>query len=226
MKKRLIFILLVFSIIFITGCAVEEVPEEIIETPEEDEPLGMLAVHECTEQEKQAEICPDNYEPVCGMVDNNIRCITAPCASTDAKTYSNGCQACAAQAFSHYQGECLDQLFVVCQDTVTGFDPVEFAEKNNGICVDICPGNYDPYMTQIGIELCIEHYGVEEIEEWKICKRSSGSCNCVKAGETTRSEQIDDAKYRCVPDIYAERLLFTSGQDKIDENGQRYASIA
>jgi len=48
----------------------------------------------------------------------------------------------------------------------------------------------------------------------------------VKAGETTRREQIDDAKYRCVPDIYAERLLFTSGQDKTDENGQRYVSIA
>lgn len=191
-----------------------------------EEPSKEADFHECTQEEKQADICTLDYTPVCGLTDNNIRCITTPCASTDAKTFSNGCSACSAQALGYYQGSCDDQQFVVCGETVTGFDPVEFAQSNGGICVDTCPGNYDPFVTQIGITLCIPHYGVEEISQWEECSRSSNTCNCVRTYETTREEQIENAPYRCVPELYAQRLLFRGGQDSLDENGQQSVIIA
>lgn len=166
------------------------------------------------------------YDPVCGLVDNGVRCVTEPCRSVDAVTFGNGCAACADQAQGYYPGACADQTFVVCRETATGFSAEEFAEDTGGICVDACPGNYDPFTTQIGVELCIPHYGVEEIQQWQTCGRSSDSCNCVKATETTRGEQIDNAQHRCVPDRYAERLLFRSGQDRLDENGEQSVAIA
>jgi len=182
--------------------------------------------HECTAEEKQAEICQMIYSPVCGMVDNGIRCIKAPCPSINATTFANGCVACSAQAYGHYEGACEDNTFVVCQATQTGFDPVQFAQDSKGICVEVCPGNYDEYVTQTGISLCIRHYGVDEIGQWDTCERSSESCDCVKAYETTTGDAIDDAQYRCVPEQYAERLLFRGGTDRLDENGQQSVMIA
>jgi hypothetical protein len=182
--------------------------------------------HECTEEERQAEACTLEYSPVCALVDNNIRCITAPCASTDAVTSGNSCTACADKAYGYYEGECKDLVFVVCQETLTGFDPVRFAKDSGGICVDICPGNFDPYTTQTGIELCITHYGVEEISKWKTCERSTETCECTKTYETTKGEPIQDAEYRCVPKHYADRLIFRGGLDRLDENGERSVVIA
>lgn len=121
---------------------------------------------------------------------------------------------------------CEDQQFVVCKDTITGFDPEKYAKDNNGICVDSCPEKFDPFTTQIGIQLCIPHYGEKEIEAWETCEKSSDTCNCVKAYETTDEKQIEDAEYRCVPEDYAERLVFRAGIDRIDENGEQSVMIA
>lgn len=178
---------------------------------------------ECT---TRPNACTKIYQPVCGITDNDVRCVTQPCASTDAVDYGNKCVACSSGAYGYYEGTCSDNLFVVCQETTTGFDPVEFARENNGICVDICPGNYDPYTTQTGIQLCIKHYGIDEIEEWEICERSSENCDCVKTYETTRGQMIDDPNYRCVPARYAQRLIFRAGIDRLDENGDRSVVIA
>ena len=194
-----------------------EVIDEVIEEP---------ASAEFTACESVPELCTMDYNPVCGIIDNGIRCITEPCQSTDANTYSNGCGACSARALGHYPGACEDQLFVVCKETTTGFNAEEFAQNAGGICVDICPGNYDGYGTQIGVEVCIQHYGEKEIAQWEVCTKSTNSCNCVKAVETTDNQPIDYAKYRCVPEQYAERLLFRSGMDRLDENGQQSVAIA
>lgn len=185
-----------------------------------------MAFHECTDEEKQAEICTLQYDPVCGLKDNGIRCITAPCPSLNAITFGNGCIACSNSSNGYYNGECNNLEFVVCKETITGFDPVEYALNNDGICVDICPGNYDEYTTQIGISLCIEHYGIEEISRWQICSQSSSECECAKAYETTSGENILNASYRCVPKRYADRLLFRSGLDTLDENGEQSVAIA
>jgi hypothetical protein len=182
--------------------------------------------NECTDSEREVQACTKEYNPVCGVVDNGIRCIKAPCPSTDAKTFGNACTACSSQAYGYYLGACEGRLFVVCGETVTGFDPKQFALENGAICVDICPKNYDAYNTQIGVELCIPHYGVEEIEQWPTCARSSASCECVKAYETTTGEQIENPGYHCVPQQYAERLLFRGGQERLDENGVQSAIIA
>ncbi len=188
--------------------------------------LPEIAYHECTQAEKDAKVCTAQYDPVCAIVDNGIRCITTPCPSTDAVTSSTGCTACASQAYGYYPGECEDQTFVVCTASEKGFDPEQYAKEQGGICVDICPGNYDSYVTQIGISLCIQHYGEDEIRYWQTCTRSSASCRCVKAYETTGGKQISDPKYRCVPETYAERMLFRGGLDSLDENGDQSVMIA
>lgn len=195
--------------------------------PRDSLPIETPVLHVCTDEEQNVKGCTKEYMPVCGMVDNGIRCITNPCPSTDAITYGNGCMACADQAFSHYQGACEDLRFVVCEGkTSTGLSAEEFARDTGAICVDICPGNHDPYMTQIGIKVCTQHYGEEEIEDWPVCERSSDSCECVNAYETTRGEPIEDPEYRCVPERYSGRLIFTGGVDRLDEDGERSVMIA
>lgn len=47
-------------------------------------------------------MCTREYRPVCADVDTGIRCITAPCPSTEKKTYSNGCTACADEKVTGY----------------------------------------------------------------------------------------------------------------------------
>lgn len=57
-------------------------------------PQGRLAFTQC-DAEHRPEMCTKEYRPVCAEVDNGIRCITAPCPSTDQKEFANGCTACA-----------------------------------------------------------------------------------------------------------------------------------
>ncbi|MBU0758168.1 MAG: hypothetical protein KKF44_08925 [Nanoarchaeota archaeon] len=183
--------------------------------------------HQCTEEEQNNKACTREYDPVCALADNGIRCIKAPCASTDAKTMSTGCTACADQVYGYYDNSCEDIEFVVCNgEAVKGFSPQKYAKEAGSVCVDICPGNYDTFMTQIGIELCIIHYGEEEISDWTTCTKSSESCICAKAYETTRGEGIQNPEYRCVPGPYAERLVFRGGLDSLDENGEQSTMIA
>lgn len=210
-----------------TACMNEAVQWYIPSMTDNQPEENNLQAHQCSEEEKQAQICTLEYAPVCGLVDNGIRCVTTPCPSLDAKTFSNGCSACAAQAQEYYQGACEDQTFVVCNgEAKTRFDPEEHAKNIGGICVETCPGNYDAFTTQIGVQLCIQHYGVEEIDSWDVCEASSESCECVKARETTQNEEISDAKYRCVPEMYAQRMLFRSGLDRLDEKGDQSVMIA
>ncbi|MGM5488874.1 MAG: hypothetical protein ACQESG_08050 [Nanobdellota archaeon] len=117
-------------------------------------------------------------------------------------------------------------FYVVCEPTQTGIDPAQYAEDAGAICVDECPAGYDTYTTQTGIQECIEHYGREAIRSWAVCDRSDADCNCVKAYETTEGKPIEDPKYRCVPDRYANRLLFRAGIDLLDEVGEQSVMIA
>lgn len=168
-------------------------------------------------QAARPEFCTMEYNPVCALKDNNIRCITTPCASFDAVTTSNACAACSdAAVLGYYSGSCVDGRFAVCSDN----------KMTPGlICVDICPHNYDSYLAQTGVQMCIEHYGEAEIKSWETCTRSSQSCNCVKAYETTAGEKIYP-EFRCAPEQYAERLLFTGGRERLDEEGHLTAVIA
>jgi hypothetical protein len=196
---------------------------DVLDTPI----VSDLGPVECLDNYEGSVACGQIYLPVCGFVDNGVRCVTSPCPSFDVKTFGNGCGACVfGDAALYYNGACDDINFIICKETVTGFDPVEYARNNNGVCIEICPGNYDSYTSQIGIEHCIKHYGVEEITSWEECSRSSSSCNCVNAYETTRSEEISDATYRCVPEDYSSRLLFRAGIDRLDENGVQSVMIA
>lgn len=176
--------------------------------------------HICTQDEKESDICTMEYNPVCGEIALNT-------GEKTYKTYSNGCSACSdMNVVSHMQGECEKKIFVIDEETITGFDPAKYANDINGILVKQCPENFDAFTTQIGIQQCIPHYGVEDIEQWKTCEKSTDTCRCVKAYETTDANPIENAEYRCVPDNYAERLLFRSGIDSLDEKGKQYVIIA
>jgi len=179
-----------------------------------------------TECVERTDRCTKELHKVCAVADNGIRCITEPCQSTDVVDKSNPCMACSdEEVFGYYEGSCESNRFAICENS-NGFDIEKIAEENGWICVDICPGNYDAYGTQIGSQMCILHYGEEEILAWETCEKSTGSCDCVKAYETTDNIPIKDPEYRCVPDQYAERLLFRGGTDRLDENGEQSVMIA
>ena len=145
----------------------------------------------------------------------------------DAVTIGNHCSACSDEnVLGTYPGECQDITFAVCEEVSTGFNVTQLAQDAGWVCVDICPDNHDSYVTQVGAQLCIQHYGVQEIEQWQTCERSTDTCDCVKAYETTQNEPIADAQYRCVPEQYASRFLFRAGLDRLDENGEQSVMIA
>ncbi|MGB1580392.1 MAG: hypothetical protein ACPHER_02670 [Nevskiales bacterium] len=63
------------------------------------------ALTQCPEQRPQ--ICTYEYQPVCGLRDTGIRCVTTPCPSAEWKTYGNACSACGDTKVSGYvPGEC------------------------------------------------------------------------------------------------------------------------
>jgi hypothetical protein len=55
---------------------------------------GRLAFTQC-DAEKRPQACTREYRPVCGEVDSGVRCIKAPCPSTEQRTFGNACTACA-----------------------------------------------------------------------------------------------------------------------------------
>lgn len=53
------------------------------------------------------QVCTREYRPVCGHIDNGLRCATEPCNILSHKTYSNHCTACAdARVIGAEQGSC------------------------------------------------------------------------------------------------------------------------
>jgi hypothetical protein len=80
----------------LTACASPSIPTESKATPE-------LTL--CPEQRPY--VCTMDYRPVCATRDTGIRCITTPCPSSEQKTYSNACSACAdAKVIGHIPDEC------------------------------------------------------------------------------------------------------------------------
>ena len=59
----------------------------------------------CTDP--RPEMCTMIYAPVCATRDTGIRCITAPCPSTEQVTKSSACNACSdPKVISYVKGEC------------------------------------------------------------------------------------------------------------------------
>ena len=55
------------------------------------------------------QICAQGYEPVCGLRDTGVRCVTTPCPSTEPVTYANACLACMEDDVLGYEpGQCID----------------------------------------------------------------------------------------------------------------------
>jgi hypothetical protein len=62
---------------------------------------------ECNHTFARGEFCAQIYDPVCAQRDNGIRCIRAPCPSTDNVTYSNACEACKDEkVYGYVPGAC------------------------------------------------------------------------------------------------------------------------
>jgi len=62
-------------------------------------------VFKCTQEQKNAEVCIEIYQPVCATI--NVQCITTPCPPV-LETFSNSCKACQNfLAESYTMGECV-----------------------------------------------------------------------------------------------------------------------
>jgi hypothetical protein len=60
-------------------------------------------------EDPRPELCAQLYEPVCADRDNGVRCVTAPCNSTERREYPNGCEACRdPRVLSYVLGPCAE----------------------------------------------------------------------------------------------------------------------
>jgi hypothetical protein len=86
--------LLIFTLtIVVASCS----SNTALKTPENS---SVVDYKKCPEERLQ--MCTREYMPVCATRDTGVRCITAPCPSSEQKTYSNGCTACADEKVSGY----------------------------------------------------------------------------------------------------------------------------
>ncbi len=78
----------ILSLIFLIAC---QDKKPVTNPKPKPSPVG--AYTEC--KDPRPEACTREFRPVCGKVDTGVRCVTTPCPSTENKTYSNACTACA-----------------------------------------------------------------------------------------------------------------------------------
>lgn len=157
---------------------------------------------ECTER---SDVCTRQYDPVCAAVDTGIRCVKAPCPSTDWKTFGNACEACS-------------------NESVHGYQP--------GRCEEVrgCPAGKDSYPSQLGTA-CVTRYDEQDIRSWPACENAR-ACdgNCARAPRTTDGQAIqwssENESFRCVPEDYFNYLLHTTGVTVVDEQGRQSTMIA
>jgi len=84
-------------------CACSQAPVASDKPPPAREQPPVVA----TCKEPRPQVCPQIYDPVCATRDTGIRCITAPCPSSELKTMGNACSACSDPKVSSYvKGEC------------------------------------------------------------------------------------------------------------------------
>lgn len=89
------------SVCLLAACATKQEKQ-----PEQKQPEQQLT--SCPEQ--RSPICTREYLPVCATRDTGIRCITAPCPSSEEKTYGNACTACAdVKVVGHRPGACVQE---------------------------------------------------------------------------------------------------------------------
>lgn len=90
--KNCALLIMIISLLF--ACSTHQ------PAPKEHEQKQEQQLTECPEQRPQ--ICTMDYRPVCATRDTGIRCVTTPCPSSEQKTYSNSCSACADPAVMGY----------------------------------------------------------------------------------------------------------------------------
>ena len=83
-------------------CACSQAPVASEPPPRKEEPPVMVMC-----KDPRPEACTAQYDPVCATRDTGIRCITAPCPSSEQKTMGNACSACSDPKVSGWvKGEC------------------------------------------------------------------------------------------------------------------------
>jgi hypothetical protein len=98
------------KVVSYTVGACEETPENPSGMPSGNGtgPGGRLAFTTC--DDPRPEVCTTEYNPVCAEVDTGIRCIKAPCPSTERETFATGCTACAnTNVIGYFPGACEDE---------------------------------------------------------------------------------------------------------------------
>lgn len=63
---------------------------------------------QCPADARGADMCTQQFDPVCAEVDTGVRCVRAPCPeASERKTFSNACMACKeAKVMGYRKGSC------------------------------------------------------------------------------------------------------------------------